>query len=81
MIRDFLRGTDKIDLSTIDADTDGTAGNQAFSFIGTGAFTGIDGQLRFNNGLLQGDVNGDTIAEFEVSIVGVTTMAANDFVL
>jgi Ca2+-binding RTX toxin-like protein len=61
---------DKIDLSTIDADTDGTAGNQAFRFIGASAFSGVDGQLRFAGGLLQGDTNGDRVADIEIRIVG-----------
>jgi hypothetical protein len=61
---------DRLDLSTIDADIDGTAGNQAFTFIGSAAFSGVDGQLRFSRGLLQGDTNGDRIADIEVHIVG-----------
>jgi Ca2+-binding RTX toxin-like protein len=62
---------DKIDVSTIDADIDGTAGNQAFAFIGARAFTGVDGQLRFAPGapgggvVLQGDTNGDRVSDFE----------------
>jgi serralysin len=58
---------DKIDLSTIDADRDGTAGNQAFRFIGGTAF---HGKLRFSGGILQGDTNGDTIADIEIRVVG-----------
>ncbi|HEX2727850.1 MAG TPA: calcium-binding protein, partial [Beijerinckiaceae bacterium] len=61
---------DKIDLFNIDADTDGTAGNQAFRFIGAAAFHGIDGELRFAGGLLQGDTNGDGIADLEIRVVG-----------
>ena len=72
---------DIIDLSTIDADTDGTAGNQAFKYIGAAAFGGVDGQLRFSSGILQGDVNGDRVADFEVRIAGVTSLLATDFVL
>ena len=41
---------DRIDLATIDADTAGTAGNQAFKFIGARAFHGVDGELRFAGG-------------------------------
>jgi hypothetical protein len=66
---------DKIDLSTIDADIDGTAGNQAFRFIGAAAFSGVDGQLRFAGGLLQGDTNGDRVADVEIKIVGAFTGA------
>ncbi len=45
-ITDFSRAQgDRIDLSAIDANT-GAAGNQAFTFIGSGAFTHHAGQLR-----------------------------------
>src|SRR5207237_7625368 len=45
MLTDFTSGTDKIDLSAIDANQ-GTAGDDAFSFIGTGASSNVAGQLR-----------------------------------
>jgi hypothetical protein len=61
---------DRLDLSTIDADTDGTSGNQAFHFIGARAFTGHDGELRFTGGLVQGDTNGDRVADIEIRIIG-----------
>ena len=81
VVLDFVRAQgDKIDLSTIDADTDGTAGNQAFAFIGVGAFAGVDGQLRCSAGIVQGDVNGDRVADFEIK-VNVATLIAQDFVL
>jgi Ca2+-binding RTX toxin-like protein len=67
-IVDFARGHDRLDLRTIDADIDGTAGNQAFKWIGTKAFTGVDGQLRMSGCILQGDVNGDRKADFEIKI-------------
>jgi Ca2+-binding RTX toxin-like protein len=70
---------DKIDLATIDADTDGTSGNQAFRFIGAAGFSGLDGELRFAGGLLQGDTNGDRVADFEVKIVGA--LQAGDVIL
>jgi serralysin len=70
---------DRIDLSTIDADTDGTAGNQAFRFIGAAAFSGVDGQLRFSGGLLQGDVNGDQVADIEIAVAGA--LLGSDIIL
>ncbi|HEY7386255.1 MAG TPA: calcium-binding protein [Beijerinckiaceae bacterium] len=70
---------DKIDLATIDADTDGTAGNQAFRFIGAAAFSGVDGQLRFGGGILQGDTNGDRIADIEIRVIG--TLVRGDIIL
>jgi Ca2+-binding RTX toxin-like protein len=72
---------DGIDVRTIDADTDGTSGNQAFKFIGGSAFSGIDGQLRFSSGILQGDTNGDKSPDFHIKVVGVSSMLASDFFL
>jgi hypothetical protein len=63
-----------INLSKIDADTDGTAGNQGFKWISetslAASFTGVDGQLRFASGLLQGDTDGDKKADFEIRVFG-----------
>ena len=44
---DFVRGTDRIDLSAIDANPGDAGGNDAFTFIGTGAFTNVAGELRY----------------------------------
>ncbi|HTV69819.1 MAG TPA: calcium-binding protein [Rhizobiaceae bacterium] len=83
VIMDFQRGLDDIDLSTIDANTT-LGGNQAFAFRASLAFSKVAGQLRFidqgNTCLVQGDVNGDGKADFEIS-VNVATLGAGDFVL
>ncbi len=79
VVNNFETKIDKIDLSTIDADTDGTSGNQAFKWIGSKAFSGVDGQLRFAKGILQGDINGDRKADFEIQIKGA--LAAADIIL
>jgi serralysin len=83
-ILDFSRAqADRIDLSTIDAKT-GIDGNQKFTFIGTQAFHGVKGELRFKdlgaNGVVQGDVNGNGTADFEIRVI-VGTMLAADFLL
>jgi serralysin len=78
-IMDFAAG-DKIDVSALDA-VAGTAGDQAFTFIGSGAFTKVAGQLRYSNGIVQGDVNGDGIADFAVTIVNKAALSINDFIL
>ncbi len=78
MITDFRTG-DKIDLRAIDADTDGTAGDQAFRYIGSAAFSGVDGQLRYANGILSGDLNGDKVADFQIALSNVRALAATDF--
>ena len=84
-----------IDLSAIDA-ISGTPDDNAFTFIGTAAFTnGVAGQLRAqlyqttsiiglqSNTYLRGDVNGDTVTDFEVDLwnVAPTTITADWFVL
>ena len=75
----------KIDLSAIDANTV-LAGNQAFSFIGSGLYTGVAGQLRFavtSPGVttIAGDVNGDGVSDFHISLSGAIGMLGTDFVL
>ena len=80
---DFTSGTDKIDLSAIDANS-GTAADEAFAFIGTSAFTSQAGQLRFEtrDGFVHiyGDVNGDGAADLHIVASG-TQLLAGDFVL
>lgn len=70
-IRDFLSGTDKIDLAQIDANTR-LDGDQAFTFIGSGRFDGHAGELRgyFDHGsyFLAGDVDGDGRADFTIDL-------------
>jgi hypothetical protein len=82
VINAFQHGLDDIDLRTIDAKTGG--GNQAFKFIGQQGFNHIKGELRFAdlgaNCLVQGDVNGDGKADFEIQ-VKAGTLSAGDFLL
>lgn len=78
---------DLIDLSGLDANAN-LAGDQDFSFIGTGAFTGVAGQLRwsfFGNDpsrdiLVAADTNGDKVADFYVQLTSpVNALTINDF--
>lgn len=85
IITDFSTGLDKIDLTAIDADA-GTSGDQAFSFIGTAAFSSVAGQLRYEatpsgSRTVYGDVNGDGAADFQIQLTGTATLAASDFLL
>jgi len=85
MITDFSHGQgDRIDLTAIDSNA-GVAGNQAFSFIGTGLYTGVAGQLRYAtaNGTttIAGDVNGDKVSDFHIIATGTVNFIALDFVL
>jgi hypothetical protein len=72
---------DKIDLHTLDADTNKT-GNQDFTYIGDKAFTGRAGQVRYSDsdGLVQGDVNGDRNADFEVEVLHNPALVTADFI-
>jgi Ca2+-binding RTX toxin-like protein len=83
-ITDFATGTDLIDISGWDANT-GVGGDQAFSFVGTAAFSSTAGELRyFDDGtdtFIQGDINGDGVADFDIILTGVLTPVATDFIL
>jgi Ca2+-binding RTX toxin-like protein len=87
VIDDFSHAEhDKIHLKQIDADTT-TAGDQHFSFIGNAGFTGVAGQLRWEDvgadRLVQGDTDGNGIAELEILLQGSagSPLTAGDFVL
>ncbi|HYG88266.1 MAG TPA: calcium-binding protein [Azospirillum sp.] len=83
IITDFEKGLDKINVSPIDADTT-VSGNQAFSFMGTKAFSD-EGQVRAtaqNNGMLvQFNTTGSGVAEFEIFLETPLMPSASDFVL
>jgi VCBS repeat-containing protein len=85
IVYDFQSGRDLIDLRGIDAN-EFRKGNQAFtwscmdvafvnpdeadaSLLKTG-FTGKAGQLRYANGILMGDTDGDRKADFQIKIAG-----------
>jgi len=82
VITDFNRGSsgEKIDLSAIDAYTK-TSGNQAFVYIGSKAFTGTKGEVRFSGGVLQMNTGTDKIADMEIALTGVTSFSQNFLVL
>lgn len=83
-ITDFLSGVDRIDLSSIDADS-GLAGDQAFTFIGASAFGGVAGQLRYSHDgsdtWLEGDTDGDGSADFQIVVGGSVSPSVADFIL
>lgn len=81
-IADFRRGQDRVDLSMIDADS-GTVGvNDAFTgFIAASAEFSAAGQLRFADGVLYGNTDGDRKAEFAIRLTGVTELSHADLVL
>ena len=73
---------DLIDLSLIDANTKTANKDEAFSFLGTSAFSGKAGELRYDGaGHLLGDTNGDGVADFSLAITYTGTLDASDFLL
>ena len=92
-ITDFARDTkDKIDVSGIDASTL-AAGDQAFALLAIpgAAFTGRAGQLHYflidragtvnDRVIVEGDVNGDRIADFQIEVFGLKGLHKTDFIL
>lgn len=79
MITDFTAG-DKIDVSKFDTDT-AAPGNQAFAFIGSAGFGNVAGQLRYANGVVEGDVDGNGVADFSIIIANNADLTALSFVL
>lgn len=81
-IVDFTSGQDTIDLSGVDANSL-LGGDQAFTLIGTGAFSNAAGELRYEqisgNTYITGDTNGDGIADFMIKIDGSHTFTSSDF--
>ncbi len=96
LITDFIRGQDRIDLSGIDAIQGGLFDFNNNAFSGTlvgpaaggapGAFTGA-GQLRFffdaaqNLTIIEGNVNANLAADFQIAVEGNIAITAADFIL
>ena len=79
-IQDFNRKADVIDLSRIDA-VEGSPANNAFKFIGATAFSDKAGELRFKNGVLSGDTDGDGAADFQLAVADIGKLGLDDFML
>ena len=80
VITDFVRGQDRIDLSSIDPNV-ALPGDQAFKVITT-AFN-APGQIHYSGGIISLNTDSDAATEYEIQLTGVipTTLAATDFVL
>ncbi|MFN0193733.1 MAG: Ig-like domain-containing protein, partial [Aestuariivirga sp.] len=83
VVQDFVVGTDKLDVSVIDAAS--AAGVQDFSFIGTASFT-AEGQVRAvqsgGNTILEFNTAGTTGAEMSIqlNVVTATALTSSDFI-
>jgi Ca2+-binding RTX toxin-like protein len=77
---------DLIDVKGIDANK-GVGGNQKFKFIGTHHFHHRAGELHVkfdtvnDTTIVQGDVNGDAKADFEIQLTGHHVLSSLDFIL
>lgn len=75
-ILDFTSGQDKLDLSGFSA---------ALTFIGTGAFSGTAGEVRYYNlagiGYVVGDLDGNQIADFQLLLMNGAAVVAGDVIL
>jgi D-alanyl-D-alanine carboxypeptidase len=90
IIYDFDTDDDRISLAGIDAN-DKLGGNQHFKFVGTSDFSGKAGELHYvridkfllwnDKTIIEGDVNGDGKADFQIELAGLFKMQANDFIL
>ena len=81
VIADFSHADgDKIDLSGIDANVN-LAGDQAFEWSGVTPFYGVAGQLHFTKGALEGDIDGDRVADFSIQMPNATVPLSVDLIL
>jgi serralysin len=84
-ITDFVSGTDYIDLSGFDA-ISSTGSYDQFKFLATAAFSGAAGELNYfynsSTGVttLQGDTNGDGVADFAIDLTGNVAINLADLV-
>lgn len=72
LITDFQPGLDFISLNFALVNTNGAA-QSSWSYVGSGVFTGKTGEVRFSNGLLQCDLNGDRFSDINVQLLGIKT--------
>ncbi len=71
VIRDFSPGADRVDLRALGD----------LQWIGTRSFCGEAGELRYVDGMLSGDSNGDGGADFEIVLSGFPQLSVQDILL
>lgn len=91
LVTDFVSYTaggtsrDRLYLYDIDANTNNATTYDAFTFIGLAGFSGIAGELRYDqtggNTFVYGDVNGDALADLAIQLTGTIALTSYDFSL
>ena len=86
VIKDFVHGLDDINVAAIDANG-ATAGNAAFVFRGSSAFTGAGAEVRFVQNVTINvtnvlfDIDGNQISDMTIRLTGLIALDAADFIL
>lgn len=83
VVSDFDRAEDRLDLRGIDAIAGGS--DQAFRWIGKQPFHDVAGELHYVRRpgfvIVEGDVNGDGRADFQIQLDGILRLGKDDFLL
>ncbi|MAD37322.1 MAG: hypothetical protein CMO30_22120 [Tistrella sp.] len=84
-IKDFSSSEgDRIDLSLIDANVN-SPGAQSFTFIGTTAYTGSAGEVRYvltsEGTIVYADIDGDRLSDLAILLEGNHALTGTDFIL
>ncbi len=78
-IGDFTPADDRLDLSAIK-----TNGGHDLTFIGSAAFSGAAGQVHQTSSggvtIIEGDVNGDSVADFQIQLNGAPSLQSSNFI-
>jgi Ca2+-binding RTX toxin-like protein len=85
VIKDFSAAEgDRIGLTMFDANSLTSALNR-FKYIGSQAFHGVAGELRWTSDgdgiTIYGDTNGDKVADLSIHLTGLTTITSSSFII
>ena len=67
---------DRLGINAVLGITNSLAG-QGWTYIDSDNFSGVPGELRFEKGLLQGDTDGNRIANLQIQMDGINTFSPN----
>lgn len=79
-IDDFQTGLDRIDLYAFGRQVNAASGH-GLSYLGTGAFSGQAGEIRYDGGDLMLDINGDAQSDLLIHLGMTQPPLFSDFIL